>query len=81
MYFSELLSYLSIGLISIASISIPLYFVKLVAQYAGTSLIGGVYTPGHLIELSGMLLIFVVAVLLKQFRDELRMCSAIDRSI
>ena len=56
----------------IASVGIAVAFLELIGDYVGFSLTGGAYTAGRLVELSAALLVFVVAVLLRQIRDELR---------
>lgn len=72
MKINNLLEKLALGLFAIAAVAIPLAFVELAVQAAGKSLIGGMYTPGRIIELAALLLVFVIAVLLMQIRDELR---------
>ena len=56
----------------IATIGIVVAFLEWIGDFAGYSLTGDMYTAGRLVELSAALLIFVVAVLLRQIRDELR---------
>ena len=46
-------------------------FVELAANLFGSSVLTGGYTAGRLIEVSAALVIFVVAVLLRQIRDAL----------
>ena len=38
----------------------------------GYTILGAHYTPGRMLEFSGILLIFVVAMLLRNIREELR---------
>ena len=56
----------------IASAAVFVAFVEWFAQFFGISLINGMYSSGRLLELSAALLVFVIAVLLRQIRDELR---------
>lgn len=42
------------------------------ANLAGYTIIGGAYKAGRLFELSTLLVIFVIALLLRQIREELR---------
>ena len=55
-----------------ASATIALAFLELVAQILGASLIGEMYSSGRLLELAAALLVFVIAVELREIRDELR---------
>lgn len=56
----------------IASVAIAVAFLEWLGDFVGFSLIGEMYTAGRLLELAAALLVFVVAVLLRQIRDELR---------
>ena len=56
----------------IASVAITVAFLEWIGDFVGFSLIGEMYTAGRLVELAAALLVFVVAVLLRQIRDELR---------
>ena len=55
-----------------ASISIAVAFLELLGDFVGFSLTGERYTAGRIVELAAALLVFVIAVLLRQIRDELR---------
>ena len=55
-----------------ASVAIAVAFLEWIGDFVGFSLIGEMYTAGRLVELAAALLVFVVAVLLRQIRDELR---------
>jgi hypothetical protein len=46
-------------------------FVEIAANLFGSSVLRGLYTGGRLIEVSAALLVFVVAILLRQIRDAL----------
>lgn len=67
-----IVNYLSKTLFVVASMAILVAFLELAAQLIGESLVFEMYSPGRLIELSAMLLIFVIAVELRQIREELR---------
>ena len=56
----------------IASVAIAVAFLEGIGDFAGFSVTADRYTPGRLLELAAALLVFVVAVLLRQIRDELR---------
>ena len=56
----------------IASIGIVAAFLEWIGDFVGFSVTGDMYSAGRLLELSAALLVFVVAVLLRQIRDELR---------
>ena len=55
-----------------ASAAIFLAFLELGAQFFGASLIRNLYPPGRIIELAAALLIPVIAITLREIRDELR---------
>jgi len=56
----------------LASIAIAIAFVEWMGDFVGFSITGDRYTAGRLLELAAALLVFVIAVLLRQIRDELR---------
>ena len=56
----------------LASLGIAVGFLEWIGGFVGFSVTGGVYSAGRLLELSAALLVFVIAVLLRQIRDELR---------
>ena len=56
----------------IASVGIAVAFLELIGDFVGFSLTGERYSAGRLVELAAALLVFVIAVLLRQIRDELR---------
>lgn len=47
-------------------------FIELAANFFEYSVLSRAYTPGRLIELSAALVVFVLAVLLRQIRDALK---------
>jgi len=55
-----------------ASIGIAIAFVEWIGDFGGISITGDRYTAGRLLELAAALLVVVIAVLLRQIRDELR---------
>jgi hypothetical protein len=55
-----------------ASVALAVAFLEWIGGFVGFSLTGEMYTAGRLVELAAALLVFVVAVLLRQIRDELR---------
>ena len=63
--------YFSRTLFIIATAAIVVAFVEWTAEFFGFSLIR-TYQPGRLLELAATLLVFVIAVLLRQIREELR---------
>ena len=64
--------YFARTLFIIASAAIAIAFLEWIGDFAGFSLIGDMYTAGRRVELAAALLVFVVAVLLRQIRDVLR---------
>jgi hypothetical protein len=68
-YFARTIFIMSSGGIAIA-------FLEWIGDFVGYSLTGDMYSAGRLLELSAALLVFVVAVLLRQIRDELRASKA-----
>lgn len=55
-----------------ATLTMALAFAEAFARLFGRSLIAWTYSAGRLLELSAILLIFVVVQLLRQIRDQLR---------
>ena len=51
-------------------------FIELVANLFDNSVLGAGYTAGRMIEVSATLVIFVIAVLLRQIRDASTDCSS-----
>jgi len=64
--------YFARTLFIIASVGIAVAFLELIGGFVGFSVTGETYTAGRLVELAAALLVFVIAVLLRQIRDELR---------
>jgi hypothetical protein len=61
----------------IAFITLCIAFLEHLANLFGLSFFREAYTPGRLLELSGGLLLFVIAILLRQIRNTLRKSSGI----
>ncbi len=49
-----------------------LAMVEKVFNWSGYTIIGANYAPGRLLEFAGILLVFVIALLLRDIREELR---------
>lgn len=41
-------------------------------NYFGFTILGASYTPGRMLEFAGIMLLFVIALLMRQTREELR---------
>ena len=72
MTYDELASLVSRLFLFAAVVLISLGTVEYVANLLGTSVIGWKHSPGHLIELGAALTVIVIALLLRQIRDQLR---------
>ena len=72
MQLNTIIDYLARAVFLIAAVAIPMAFLELAAQFFGKSVVMGLYSPGRLLTLSALLLVFVITVLLRQIRDELR---------
>jgi hypothetical protein len=59
---------LSIGVVALLSLAI----LEGLAQAFGYTIVSGNYAPGRLLELAGILGIFVIALLLRQVRETLK---------
>ena len=64
--------YLARALFLLAAAIFVVAFVEWLAQIFGSSIVGQFYSAGRLLELAATLLVFVIAVLLRQIRNELR---------
>jgi len=62
--FSRFLFFLALAMLAVG-------FVEITANLLGSTVLSGAYTGGRLVELSAALLVFVVAILLRQIRDAL----------
>lgn len=45
-------------------------------NYLGYTILGGTYTAGRMLEFAGTFLLFVIAIVLRQMREELRKRAA-----
>ena len=60
----------------ISFVLIALALVERVLNISGYTILRGGYTSGRILELAGLLMIFVIAILLRQIRDSLRKGAA-----
>ena len=72
MNFESVYEYVARTLFIIASAAIAVAFLERFGEFFGFSILGEMYEAGRLLELAATLLVFVIAVLLRQVRDELR---------
>jgi hypothetical protein len=72
MNFESIYEYVARTLFIIASAVIAVAFLERIGEFFGFSILGEMYQAGRLLELAATLLVFVIAVLLRQVRDELR---------
>ncbi len=72
MNFDSVYQYVARTLFIIASATIAVAFLERIGEFFGFSILGEMYEAGRLLELAATLLVFVIAVLLRQVRDELR---------
>ena len=63
--FARSLFFLALAILAIG-------FVELVANLFGTSVMSAGYTAGRMFEVSAAMMVFVIAVLLRQIRDALK---------
>ena len=54
-----------------SAVLIALAFIEWAAQLAGTTLVSQWYSAGRLLEIAAALLVYVIAVLLREIREEL----------
>jgi len=72
MNFELAYKYIARALFLVASAMIAVAFLDLIAEFLDFSIVGDMYEAGRLLELAATLLVFVIAVLLRQIRDTLR---------
>lgn len=72
MTIQTLLTYFSRILFFGASAAVVLAFGELLVGVAGVSLIANAYPAGRLIELAAALMVVVIAITLREIRDEMR---------
>jgi hypothetical protein len=68
----NLASLLSRAVFALAFVIVGLAIFERVAFVFGYTLLRGAITGGRLLEIAAILMIFVIAILLRQIRDELR---------
>ena len=56
----------------VAFVLIALALVERGVNFFGNTILRGAYTSGRMLELAGLLMIFVIAILLRQIRDSLK---------
>lgn len=67
------LKYIARALFIIATVAIVVAFLDAGGELIGLNIVpSDTYKPGRVLELAATLLVFVIAVLLRQIRDELR---------
>ena len=72
MYLQVFLTNSKRALFLAAAALIALAFIELAAQLVGTTLMNYRYSAGRLLEISATMLIYVIAVQLREIRDEIR---------
>ena len=60
--FARLFFFLALGILSVA-------IIEILVNFLDYTILRGAYTAGRLIELSAALMVFVIAILLRQIRD------------
>lgn len=68
----NLSSLASRAIFALAFFVVALAILERVAYVFGYTLLRGAMTGGRLLEIAGILMVFVVALLLRQIRDQLR---------
>ena len=58
--------------LGLALVLLVISVLEKAAALMGYTILGGAYTPGRLFELSTLLVIFVIALLLREIREELK---------
>ena len=70
------MSLLSRVLFLAAFLLLAIAVLERLVNYVGYTIVGAAYTSGRLLEFAAMMLLFVIAILLRQTREELRKRSA-----
>ena len=76
MNLNTVLQYLARAFFVVALAAIGIAFLKAALNLLGYTFLGVNYTPGRLLELSAILLVFVIVIILRQIRDELRISKS-----
>lgn len=66
------ISLLSRVLFLAAFLLLAIAVLERLVNYTGYTIVGGAYTAGRMLEFAGIMLLFVIAIVLRQSRDELR---------
>jgi len=66
------LSLLSRVLFFTSFVLLAVAVVERLVNYFGYTILGSSYTPGRMLEFAGIMLLFVITILLRQAREELR---------
>jgi len=61
-----------------AFVLFALTFVEVIVNAFDYTILAGTYTKGRLIELSAMMLVFVITLLLRQIRNELKKSTSAE---
>ena len=69
---SKWISMLSRVLFFAAFLLLVIAVVERLVNYAGYTILGSSYTAGRMLEFAGIMLLFVITIVLRQARDELR---------
>jgi hypothetical protein len=69
---SVLISWLNRVFFFVAFLLLCVSVIEKIVNMTGYTLFRGYYTPGRLLEFAGIILLFVVALLLRTIRDELK---------
>ena len=72
MYLQVILNNSKRALFLASAALIALAFIELAAQLVGTTLMSYRYSAGRLLEIAAAMLMYVIAVQLREIRDELR---------
>jgi hypothetical protein len=70
------MSFLSRALFLASFLLLLIAVVERLVNYLGYTIVGGGYAPGRMLEFAGIMLLFVIAILLRQAREELRRKAA-----
>ena len=73
MWLEKAVSIISRTLFVLAFILLGLAIIERVANFYGYTILVGLYTAGRLLEFSAVLLLFVLALQLREVRDALRL--------
>ena len=69
---SKWVSLLSRVLFLAALLLLVIAVLERLVNYAGYTIVGSAYTAGRMLEFAGIMLLFVITIVMRQARDELR---------